>query len=108
MDQVIKGATAKVRRQIVVHGDRCLEESELPFYFNTNFLSLEARSNPDKCITWGIIDSVLDGIRQCGYEQGNYNLMSCIIIHAWGGDIGFLSLKRSRRATGDKSVVSHG
>lgn len=108
MDQVIKGATAKVRRQIAVHGDRCLEESELPFEFDSQYLQLMARPDPDKCITWGILDSVLDGIRQCGYEQEKYNLMSCIINHGWNGEIGFVSLKRSLWASGEMPVVSHG
>ncbi len=92
MDQVISRATAKVRRQIAVHGDRCLEDSELPFQSSSDSLLLQAEPSPEKCITWGVLDSVLDGIRQCAYEQGKYNLMRSIIISGSRGGIGFVSL----------------
>jgi hypothetical protein len=108
MDQVISRATAKVRRQIVVHGDRCLEESELPFQSSSGSLLLQARPNPDKCITWGVLDSVLDGMRQCGYEQGKYNLMRCIVNDGWSGEIGYVSLNLLILASGDKTPISHG
>lgn len=94
MDQLISGASAKVRRQIAVHGDRCLEESELPFVFNTEFLVLQATHTLKKCITWGVLDSAIDGIRQCGYDQGKYNLMACIITGVWSGEVGYIILKR--------------
>jgi len=92
MDQVISRATAKVRRQIAVYGDRCLEDSEIPFRSSSDSLLLQADPNPDKCITWGVLDSALDGIRQCAYEQGKYNLMRSIVINGLRGGIGFVSL----------------
>ncbi len=92
MDQVIKGATAIVRRQIVVGGDRCLDPHEEPFQFNKDILQVKAWSDPDRCITWGILDSVINGLRQCGYDQGKYNAMRCIIVHVRQGEIGFVSL----------------
>ncbi len=106
MDQVIKGATAKVRRQIAVSGDRCLEEHEEPFHFATSFLQVKAWSDRGECLTWGVLDSAIDGLRQCAYEKGKYNLMSCVIDYAWRGEVGFVSLKRLRQASGDELLVS--
>ena len=97
MDQVIKGATAVVRRQIVVGGDRCLYEYEKPFFFTTGLLQVKAWSDPlppHRCISWGILDQAIDGLRQCGYDLGNYNLMNCVI-DGPQGEVGFLSLSES-------------
>ena len=97
MDQVIKGATAVVRRRIVVEGDRCLYEHEEPFHFSTDLLQVMAWSDaypPGRCLTWGLLDQAIDGLRQCGYQQGKYNVMSCAIAYGPRDEVGFVLLKK--------------
>ena len=97
MDEVMKGATARVRRQIAVGGDRCLWDYEEPFVFTNDILMIKAWSARNKCITWGVLDSAIDGLRQCAYDQGRYISMSCIIIHAPTDEIGSVALRKAER-----------
>lgn len=96
MNHVIQEASARIRRQIAVSGDHALDPREEPFRQRLGRVEIRAWSNEGSRLTWGILDSVMDGLRYCGYDQGHYNTMECVIESQRDieiSEIGFVGLK---------------